>query len=294
MCHLRYWLMSLLLLSLFTGASAQQNQKYVNYINKYSSLAVDQMNRYKIPASITLAQGLLESGAGSSQLALKSNNHFGIKCGSTWTGPYVVADDDAKGEHFRKYSSVKESYEDHSKFLTQNKRYASLFSLSITDYKGWAKGLKAAGYATSPTYATNLIKVIETYTLYNYDNAKSGKRISGYSHELYPNNGVYYIIVKQGDTFASLSKEFGVSKRKLRKYNDLYKGYELKVGDVIYLAKKKTKAEKKYKGYYHLVKTGETMYSISQMYGVRLKNLYKMNKMYYDDDLIIGSKLRIR
>lgn len=283
----------LLFISIFSFS--QQNSKYISYINKYSSLAIEQMNKYRIPASITLSQGLLESGAGTSSLALTSNNHFGIKCGSSWTGPYVTADDDAKGEHFRKYNSVRDSYEDHSLFLRKNARYASLFKLSITDYKGWAHGLKAAGYATNPQYATRLISIIEQYNLMDYDHGKykQGNQVS-YAHELYGNNGIFYIIVKKGDTFDSLSKEFGLSKRKLRKYNELYKGYVLQEGDILYLAKKKTRAEKRFKGFVYQVKPGDSMYSISQKFGIRIKNLYKMNNMKPEDSPRIGGMLRVR
>ena len=149
------------------GAQAQRrNSRYVEYINKYSDLAVEQMKLHKIPASITLAQGLLESGAGYSQLARKSNNHFGIKCGGSWRGRSVRHDDDARNECFRAYSNPRDSYEDHSEFLRRGARYAFLFKLDITDYKGWARGLKKAGYATDPSYANRLITIIEDYDLY--------------------------------------------------------------------------------------------------------------------------------
>ena len=152
------------------GAQAQRrNSRYVEYINKYSDLAVEQMKLHKIPASITLAQGLLESGAGYSQLARKSNNHFGIKCGGSWRGRSVRHDDDARNECFRAYSNPRDSYEDHSEFLRRGARYAFLFKLDITDYKGWARGLKKAGYATDPSYANRLITIIEDYDLYKYD-----------------------------------------------------------------------------------------------------------------------------
>ena len=144
------------------------SQQYLNYIERYKGMAVDQMLRYKIPASITLAQGLLESGAGTSTLARKANNHFGIKCGRAWKGPYILQDDDARNEKFRKYRSVEESYEDHSRFL-QQARYSSLFELSPKDYKGWARGLKRCGYATNPRYASLLIDLIERYDLDQYD-----------------------------------------------------------------------------------------------------------------------------
>ena len=165
----------LLLCSAWLPAVAQ-NSLYEQYINRYSSMAVDQMNRYRIPASITLAQGLLESSAGTSRLARQGNNHFGIKCGGSWRGRYMLVNDDAPNERFRVYSSVRESYEDHSRFLTENRRYAGLFRLSTTDYKGWAHGLKSAGYATNPRYASLLINVIEKYDLTRADTRAMRRR----------------------------------------------------------------------------------------------------------------------
>ena len=162
----------LFLIVVFTCLAAQaqtRNKQYESYIKQYRKLAVEEMKKYRIPASITLAQGLLESGAGQSVLARKSNNHFGIKCGGDWTGKTVSHDDDARGECFRAYKHPKQSYEDHSKFLAGRPRYASLFRLKITDYKGWAKGLKKAGYATNPRYAEQLIDIIELYDLDKYD-----------------------------------------------------------------------------------------------------------------------------
>ena len=158
----------------FTLNVQGQKTLYERYIDQYSSMAVDQMRRYGIPASITLAQGLFESAAGTSALAVKGKNHFGIKCGGQWHGRYMLVNDDAPNERFRVYRSVQQSYEDHSKFLKNNARYASLFKLSPTDYEGWARGLKKAGYATNPRYANSLIEIIEKYSLYVYD--KKGKR----------------------------------------------------------------------------------------------------------------------
>ena len=165
----------------FTVQAQTRNRQYEEYIHKYKDLAVDEMKRYRIPASITLAQGLLESGAGKSTLARKSNNHFGIKCHG-WTGRTITADDDEEGECFRAYNNAEESYEDHSKFLVNNKRYSSLFNLSRTDYKGWAAGLKACGYATNPQYSQRIIQIIELYNLNQYDLAtktNGTKRIAG-------------------------------------------------------------------------------------------------------------------
>ena len=156
----------------FSAQAQRRNQRYQEYIERYSPLAVEQMRVHKIPASITLAQGLLESGAGYSELARKSNNHFGIKCGGRWNGPSVRHDDDARQECFRAYGNPVESYEDHSLFLKRGARYAFLFDLDITDYKGWARGLKKAGYATDPSYANRLITIVEDYELYKYDRAR--------------------------------------------------------------------------------------------------------------------------
>lgn len=279
------------------GAQAQRkNSRYVEYINKYSDLAVAQMKEHKIPASITLAQGLLESGAGMSELAKKSNNHFGIKCGSNWNGRTVRHDDDARNECFRAYRNPRNSYEDHSEFLKRGARYAFLFKLKITDYKGWARGLKKAGYATDPSYANRLITIIEDYDLYKYDR-RSGRTpkpepVILNPHQVYIANEIAYLVARDGDTFKSLDKEFDVSWKKLVKYNDLHREYTLMDGDIIYLKEKKKKASKPYMAY--IVRDGDSMHSISQKYAVRLKNLYKMNRK--DGDYIpeVGDRLRLR
>ena len=272
-----------------------RNKQYESYIKQYRDLAVEEMKKYRIPASITLAQGLLESGAGQSTLARKSNNHFGIKCGSDWRGKTVSHDDDARGECFRAYKHPKQSYEDHSKFLANRPRYASLFKLDITDYKGWARGLKKAGYATNPRYAEQLIGIIELYDLHKYDRKGGLKwmKENPNPHQTYIANGLVYIVVRAGDSWKSISKELDISQKKLRKYNDLYKGYALQVGDILYLEKKNRKAGKEH--IVHVLRAGESMYSISQKYGIRLKNLYKLNKMDEDDPAPeVGTILRLR
>ena len=272
-----------------------RNKQYEAYIKKYRDIAVEEMRKYHIPASITLAQGLLESGAGQSTLARKSNNHFGIKCGSDWDGKSVRYDDDARNECFRAYKHPKQSYEDHSKFLASRSRYAFLFKLKITDYKGWAKGLKKAGYATDRRYAQRLIDIIELYDLHQYDTKKGLKwmKDNPNPHQPYIANGLVYIVVRPGDTWKSISKEFDVSRKKLRKYNDLYKGYVLQPGDILYLEKKNRKADKEH--VVHVLRAGESMYSISQKYGIRLKNLYKRNKMEPDSPAPgVGTILRLR
>ena len=285
----------ILIICCLTLQAQTRNKQYEAYIKKYRELAVEEMKKYHIPASITLAQGLLESGAGQSALARKSNNHFGIKCGSDWYGKTVSHDDDSRGECFRAYKHPKDSYEDHSKFLAGRPRYASLFNLNITDYKGWARGLKKAGYATNPRYADQLIGIIELYELYKYDDKNYLKWIkkNPNPHQTYIANDLLYIVVRAGDSWKSISQEFDISQKKLRKYNDLYKGYALQVGDILYLEKKNKKADKEH--IVHVLRAGESMYSISQKYGIRLKNLYKLNKMDEDDPAPkIGTILRLR
>ena len=283
------------LLGILSLQAQTRNKQYEEYIKQYRDIAVEEMKKYHIPASITLAQGLLESGAGQSTLARKSNNHFGIKCGSDWRGKSVRHDDDERNECFRAYKHPKQSYEDHSKFLVSRPRYASLFKLDITDYKGWARGLKKAGYATNPRYAEQLIGIIELYDLDKYDKKGGLKwmKENPNPHQPYIANGLVYIVVRQGDTWKSISKEFDISRKKLRKYNDLYKGYELKVGDILYLEKKNRRADKEH--IVHVLCAGESMYSISQKYGVRLKRLYKLNKMSEDEPTPeVGTILRLR
>lgn len=282
---------------LMSGAVAgawgqRRNQQYLDYIDKYKAEAVEQMQRYRIPASITLAQGLLESGAGRSTLTRKSHNHFGIKCGGSWRGKRTYHDDDARGECFRVYKNARESYEDHSRFLATNRRYASLFKLSTTDYKRWAKGLKKAGYATSPTYANQLINLIELYDLDHFDSSKLKGQWIAYPHETFLANGLLYVIARSGDTFDLLAEEFDLSARKLRKYNDLYKGYTLQEGDIIYLEKKHRRARKPY--IIHRVQPGESMYTVAQRYGIRLERLYKMNEKSADYIPAVSDLLRLR
>lgn len=291
----------ILILSVLCGFSflvvqaQSRNSQYEEYIRKYKDIAVEEMKRYRIPASITLAQGLLESGAGRSTLARKSNNHFGIKCGGDWNGPTVKHDDDARNECFRAYKHPRESYEDHSKFLKGRSRYASLFNLKITDYKGWAHGLKKAGYATDPRYAYRLIDIIELYDLHKYDTKEGVKWMKEFPqpHQPYLANDLLYIVVRPGDSFKSIAKEFDLSQRKLRKYNDLYKDYVPRAGDILYLEKKHRRADKEH--IVHVVRGGESMFSIAQKYGIRLKNLYKMNKMDEEDPAPkVGDILRLR
>lgn len=293
-----------LTLSLLVHGQARWNQQYQSYIDQYKDVAIEQMHRWNIPASITLAQGLFESGAGRSELTTKGNNHFGIKCHG-WTGRTVYHDDDRKGECFRAYKSAYESYDDHSRFLASSQRYASLFKLNKTDYKGWARGLKAAGYATNPQYANKLIEIIQLYKLYEYDKAKKydktlakhTKDNSVYGAALHPIkqfNKNYYVIARRGDTFKSIAKELGVSYRRLARFNERDKDDILEQNDIVWLKKKRSNAPKEYKNRMHYVKEGESMYSISQSYGIRLKSLYKMNHLKPDYQIQVGAALRVR
>lgn len=280
------------------------NSAYQSYIDQYKDLAIEQMLRYNIPASITLAQGLFESAAGRSNLTRSGNNHFGIKCHG-WTGKRTYHDDDAAGECFRAYDNARQSYEDHSRFLATQSRYARLFSLKRTDYRGWARGLKQCGYATNPQYASKLTQIIELYGLNKYDRATTYDRfIAKHASEESPGpdgvryvinayNDNYYVIAKKGETFKSLGKELGISGRKLAKYNERDKRETLDDGDVIYLKKKRNKAERNFKNRPHTVKAGESMYSIAQKYGIRLKSLYKKNRLSPDYNIRVGDKLRV-
>ncbi len=375
-----------------SATSGSPSAYATEYLNTYSALAVSEMKRTGIPASITLAQGMLESNYGRSRLATQGNNHFGIKCHSSWTGNKIYHDDNRKGECFRAYPSVAESYRDHSDFLVSGSRYRDLFRLGSTDYKGWAHGLKRAGYATDPNYAGLLIRKIEEYRLWVYDTgaavpavtvqpavstgtatagtattgttATPGKtttprpatvrpgRSSGAStagtpatgtgtetpavpvvsqpdtskpdssavqrdpqisagtsglndaddpikvitlstgEKVMENNNVEYIIVEEGDTFESLARRHQLLAWEITRYNELQPGAQLKPGQVIYLQPKRSGAARGLS--IHTVETGETMYSISQKYAIKLSSLYKMNLMDEGTECRPGQKLRLR
>lgn len=296
-----------------TPAGAQKNANFVDYIETYHELAIDQMRRHQVPASITLAQGILESAAGQSYLARAANNHFGIKVGNSWQGPWVTKDDETSNEKFRKYQSVEESFEDHSNFLHKD-RYQHLFSLNITDYKGWAKGLKEAGYATNPQYPKLLISLIEDYELAQYDNigdngytaamneaiasaeedffSREGYENTSHStshdtngrmrtitHQLRLNNNLAYVVARMGDSYESIAYELNMNPDKLRKYNEVDVNHSLQEGTIVYLAKKSKNVAPNLRGKYHQVKAGESMYLISQLYGIKYKYLYEWNNL---------------
>lgn len=281
----------------------RKNSSYVKYIDQYNSLAIQHQKKYAIPASITLAQGILESGAGNSKLAKESNNHFGIKCHTDWKGGRAYHDDDERGECFRKYRKVEDSYDDHSRFLADRPRYAKLFKLNTTDYKGWARGLQQCGYATDKAYANKLIKLIEDYELYRFDsgkgrkeNKKSGRKTQPQmpltKRTVYKTHGLIYVIAIANDSFDRIAYDLDFKPKKLMKYNEVPEEFPLQPGDIVYLQKKKKKADKPY--YDHLVKIGESMHSIAQQYGIQIKSLYKMNKKDPDYIPAEGDVLKLR
>jgi len=303
----------LLLVILFLisfAASAQKKITREEYINKYKDIAIFQMRTQGVPASIILAQGLLESDNGNSPLAVKANNHFGIKCHKSWNGATMYIDDDSKNECFRKYSNPQKSYNDHSDFLRGARRYSSLFDLEPTDYKGWAYGLKKAGYATNPHYAEMLIKIIEDNNLYIYDKgiavevespSKGMGDLVDIDHfvidlnkhrKVYTRNRIKYIVVKKGDNYASLTKELELMPWQLAKYNEINRDSALKEGQEIYIQPKRCRAEVNHST--HVVEKGETMYSISQMYGIKLKSLYRKNRMKFGEQPEVGQVLQLR
>ncbi len=298
------------------------------YIEKYADLAVEEMYRSGVPASITLAQGLLESRYGQSELAVKGNNHFGIKC-HNWNGKKMYHDDDRRGECFRVYKSPEESFRDHSDFLRYRDRYKFLFDLEPTDYKGWAHGLKKAGYATDPAYPRKLIKLIEEYGLDDYDKMsrkahRSKKKASGkakaderpespnsieqarpldeskkeifhlaLSRQMFSLNGVPFVNSSAGETYKSIADANNLFLKEILRYNDLEAEETLYPGTVVYLQPKKNRAAA---GLEKHVVEGEddTLRDISQRYGVKLKKLCKMNGMTADRRLVDGEVIKLR
>ncbi len=250
------------------------------YIDSFKFVAMQEMRAHGVPASITLGQGVLESASGNSKLAKNCNNHFGIKCRTNWTGKFCLADDDAKDECFRGYETAFDSYRDHSLFLKGGKRYFFLFELTATDYKGWANGLREAGYATNPNYGNILIGVIEKYRLSQYDSmVVLGEDfftpISATNQTTMEVNGIQAIVAKPGETPEEVAARYNMSTWQIYKYNDISKGQMLNPGEIIYLKPKRRKATEGN----HTVKNGETMRDISQKYGMKVKHLYKLNRL---------------
>lgn len=285
---------------------AQSKLSREEYIEKFSPIAIREMNRCGVPASIILAQGMLESDNGNSRLAVKGNNHFGIKCHNGWQGKKIYHDDDARNECFRKYNSVEESFIDHSDFLKNTSRYSGLFSLDRTDYKAWAHGLKKAGYATSPKYAELLIKIIEDNNLHRFDladagsknpskkqqTAKNKKQEGGLQREILVNNRIKYIVGRQGDTQESITREMKLLRFELGKYNDLREGDSIIPGKIYYLQPKRNQAARGTN--VHTVAEGETIWDISQLYGVKPARIYEMNQLSEGKKLSAGDRIYIR
>jgi LysM repeat protein len=296
-----------------------------DYINNYKDLAVSEMKRTGVPASITLAQGMIESDYGRSRLAVEGNNHFGIKCHNDWKGPTMIHHDDKRNECFRKYMRPEESYYDHSDFLKTGSRYKFLFDLDVTDYKGWARGLRKAGYATNPDYANMLIRKIEENSLMALD---QGRRIDNPDRvsmnsvnqsvvqpdndlaqppvmnqninnavvarvpRVMENNRIQYIIVKDGETRDKIEKEFQLLKWELARYNELNDEFLPTPGQILYLQPKREKAEPGKD--FHTTIEGDTMYLISQKYGIKLKSLYELNRMEEGTEPGPGKRLWLR
>lgn len=297
--------LSLLFISLHVF-SEEPRMSRQEYIDSWKNEAVFQMHQRGIPASITMAQGILESADGNSFLAREANNHFGIKC-HDWTGEKIYKDDDQANECFRKYASANESYTDHSKFLAERSRYAFLFDYKTTDYKAWAKGLKKAGYATNPAYADLLIDLIEKHELYTLDDdvlidkrevANDVKQeevvvasTASSKHQVkLSTNNIKFIVAQKGDTYIGIANEYQMGLWQVYKYNDITEDDILKVGDIIYLQPKRNKAKKDI----HIAKQGETLKDISQQHGVKLKKLQKRNDLMGNPVLTQGQTIILR
>lgn len=275
--------------------AAQDNEAY---IKKYCNIAMREMNDYGIPASITLAQGILESAAGTSRLAVQANNHFGIKCHNDWSGEKIYHDDDKNNECFRKYDRAEESFIDHSQFLKDRSRYSFLFELDKTDYKAWAKGLKQAGYATDPNYPKRLIELIERYDLHKYDKqsytSKEENVATPVKQQVTKNeSGLKHIYVQNGESYYTIAKKYNILFGLIYKYNDVdRKTRQPEEGSIIYLQKKKKKIT--WGDGVHVVEKGESMHDISQKYGIRLHSLYDLNNMSYESKPEVGQLLKLR
>lgn len=272
-----------------------------DYINAYKDDAIKEMYLHKVPACITLAQGMLESGNGNSPLCRNANNHFGIKCHKEWGGDTYIMDDDSAGECFRKYNDVLDSYSDHSMFLYSRSRYASLFEIPLTDYKAWCYGLKKAGYATDPHYPERLIELIEKHKLYELNTIEETPKQNFPAHdeikkpelairEIYRFNHIQFVIAKDGDTFFKIASDYNIELDKLLEYNDFTYGDKIIYGQKIYIQHKRRKAMEPY----HVVQKNETLKSISQLHGIRLSSLCKKNKLNPGDKLKVGDVLYLR
>jgi len=310
------------LLGLFITPSIAQDEPRLTaeqYISQFKEAAIADMKKTGVPASITMAQGMFESDYGNSSLAKVAKNHFGVKCHKDWGVDTYYMDDDAPNECFRKYNSVEESYDDHSNFLRTRDRYKFLFDLSITDYKGWANGLKQAGYATNPAYADKLIEIIERYNLQALDEGgtpqpivdvkveknKEKKNVVNEDNKpirvkvtprvkvldgLATINNVPFVYVEKSDSYLKISKQYKLELWQILEYNEAEKNDILHIGDIVFLNPKKGRAEVET----YTVKEGETMYDIAQAYGVRQKKIYQMNNIVPGTALTAGQELKMR
>lgn len=293
------------LLALFTAVQVGAQSKAViqAYVDKYKQIAIEEMQRTGVPAAITLAQGIHETGAGTSDLVLRSNNHFGIKCKTEWAGERVYHDDDARGECFRKYEDPAVSYKDHSDFLRNRPYYASLFTLDPTDYEAWAYGLKKAGYATNPKYPQILIKLIRDYNLQDYTLIAMGKKEASPTEPLwaktsesvygaaaeavettvetrpfYPEgvfeiNDTKVIFVTKGTSYLKVAEEHNLSVARLLEFNDLRDGDVTPKDGLLFLGRKRKTGFRET----HTVTAGETLYDVAQAEGIRLESLLQYN-----------------
>ncbi len=300
------------------AAGQRLSGTFLTYIDQYKQLAVQHAQQYGVPASITLAQGLLESGAGTSTLARKGNNHFGIKCHSSWKGDRITVGDGSGSICYRQYDKAEDSFLDHARFL-QGKRYSSLYKLKGTDYKGWARGLQRAGYAEDPAYAVQLIRLIEQYRLFQYDTGQpivahrehlSGGDAIGHEpdekeqrallkkveflHSVHRKWGLHYVIAMHGDTWESIALEFNLKPDKLRAYNDTDPDLNPvpAVGERVWVEQKAARAPEGFETYE--VRPGDTPQSIAQEFGIRLGNLERMNLLKAGAVLSPGQRLRLR
>jgi LysM repeat protein len=323
--RLQYFLLILLVYPAFVFSQSNYTTPlYTNYIVRFKQIAIREMKTFHVPASITLAQGLFESGCGQSELAINANNHFGIKCHIEWKGATYYMDDDEEQECFRKYTDPEQSYIDHSQFLATRERYAPLFKLAITDYKGWAHGLKKSGYATNPEYANKLIRIIEANELYKLDRGEdtflainsisdSNVVIEGGSHfkpgyiqpvassfkyvrteaggrNVYENEGINLVFANSDDTFSSIAREFDIYSFQVYRYNDLYKDDVLTPGQIVYLEPKKRQSPSKV----HIAGQYDNLYSISQLYGVKMKHLQVYNNIRAGEEIKPGDKIKLK
>lgn len=305
MCNRIISITVFLMLVVLAGINAQgQSQAQLDYIEKYKLIAIREMERAFIPASIAIAQGLLESESGNSQLAVEGNNHFGLKCGGDWYGETIDKEDDERNQNgelvpscFRKYKTAEESFVAHSDFLHHPNKpwYLPLFDLAITDYKAWAEGLLEAGYATNPKYPELLISLIERYQLHQYDTNATFEPFADLNEENPYINGIPFTLANAGETIGRIALRTDVSANHLMKYNDGYENtnQRLQPGQIVFLKSKKwnnTEAENAY----HTVKQGETMIFLSQRYGITLFWLNFKNRLKEGMEPAIGSRIKLR